>query len=69
MKNSDILMNPNELVQFLQKPAQDFTREDIMRFAEGQKISMIKTSGNGSIVRGKRPASLSERFFIAADGS
>jgi glutamine synthetase len=41
MKNSDILLNPNELVQFLKKPAQDFTRDDIIRFIEAKGISMV----------------------------
>jgi glutamine synthetase len=41
MKNNDILMNPNELVQFLQKPSQDFTRDDIIKFIEARGISMI----------------------------
>jgi glutamine synthetase len=41
MKNNDILMNPNELVQFLQKSSADFTRDDIMRFIEAKGISMI----------------------------
>ncbi len=41
MKNNDILMNPNELVQFLKKPSLDFTREDIIRFIEAKGISML----------------------------
>jgi glutamine synthetase len=41
MKNSDILMNPSELVQFLRKPRQEFTRDDIMRFVEAKGIGMI----------------------------
>jgi glutamine synthetase len=41
MNNDDILMNPNELVQFLQKSSHAFTREDLMRFIEAKKISMI----------------------------
>jgi glutamine synthetase len=41
MRNTDILLNPNELVQFLQKPAQDFTRDDIIRFIEAKGISMV----------------------------
>lgn len=41
MKNNEILLNPNELVQFLKKPSQDFTREDIIRFIEAKGISMI----------------------------
>ena len=40
-KNNDIQMNQNELVQFLKKPANDFTREDIIRFIEAKGISMV----------------------------
>ncbi|MFN8240360.1 MAG: glutamine synthetase family protein [Bacteroidales bacterium] len=41
MKNNEILMNPNELVQFLKKPAIEFTRDDIMRFMEARGITML----------------------------
>ena len=41
MKNNEILLNPNELVQFLKKPPQDFTREDIIRFIEAKGIAML----------------------------
>jgi glutamine synthetase len=41
MKNNEILMNPNELVQFLKKPAIEFTRDDIIRFIEAKSISML----------------------------
>lgn len=41
MVADDVLMNPNELVRFLQKPAKDFTREDIVRFVEAKGITMI----------------------------
>ncbi len=40
-KNNDILMNQNELVQFLKKPAKDFTRDDIIRFMEAKGIAML----------------------------
>jgi len=40
-KNNDIQMNQNELVQFLKKPANDFTREDIIKFIEAKGISML----------------------------
>jgi glutamine synthetase len=40
-KNSDILLNPNELVQFLKKPSHDFTRDDIIRFIEAKGIEML----------------------------
>jgi glutamine synthetase len=41
MKTNDVLQNPNELVQFLQKPAREFTRADIMKFIEAKGIKMI----------------------------
>ncbi|MBK9389375.1 MAG: glutamine synthetase [Bacteroidetes bacterium] len=41
MKNRDILLNQNELVQYLKKPANEFTREDIMRFIEAKGIAML----------------------------
>jgi glutamine synthetase len=41
MVSEDVLMNPNELVRFLQKPAKEFTRNDIVKFVEARGISMI----------------------------
>ena len=41
MNNSEILMNPNELVQFLKKPSAEFTRDDIIRFIEAKGITML----------------------------
>jgi glutamine synthetase len=41
MKNRDILLNQNELVQFLKKPAGEFTREDIIKFIEAKGIAML----------------------------
>jgi glutamine synthetase len=40
-KNNDILMNQNELVQFLKKPSRDFTRDDIIKFIEARGIAML----------------------------
>jgi glutamine synthetase len=40
-KNNDILMNQNELVQFLKKPSKDFTREDLLKFIEARGITML----------------------------
>jgi glutamine synthetase len=40
-KNNDIQMNQNELVQYLKKSANDFTRDDIIRFIEAKGISML----------------------------
>ena len=34
-------MNPHPLVQFLQKPASEFTKEDILRYIEENQIEMI----------------------------
>jgi glutamine synthetase len=34
-------MNPNPLVQYLNKPAEEFTREDIIKYAEDHNIEMI----------------------------
>ncbi len=39
--SNDILLNPNELVQFLQKPAHEFSRDDLIRFIEAKGITMI----------------------------
>jgi len=41
MKARDILLNQNELVQFLKKPSVEFTREDIIRFIEAKGIAML----------------------------
>lgn len=36
-----ILMNPNPLVQYLNKPQEEFTREDLMLYVEDHNIEMI----------------------------
>ena len=41
MKDSEILMNPNELVRFLKKPAEAFTKDDIIHFCQENEIEMI----------------------------
>ena len=41
MKDSDILMNPNELVKFLKKPATEFTKKDLINFIEEYEIEMV----------------------------
>jgi glutamine synthetase len=40
-KSNEILLNPNELVQFLKKPPFEFTRDDIIKFIEAKGISML----------------------------
>lgn len=39
--NNDILMSRNELVQFLRKPADEFTSDDLIRFIEAKGIRMV----------------------------
>ncbi len=41
MKELEIRLNPNPLVQFLKKPAAEFTRQDIIYFIEEKEIEMI----------------------------
>ncbi|MBN1131980.1 MAG: glutamine synthetase [Bacteroidales bacterium] len=41
MNDSEIVMNPNELVQFLKKPAEAFTRNDLVRFCEEREVKML----------------------------
>lgn len=41
MKNSEITLNPNELVQFLKKPSSEFTREDIIKFIEARSVRSL----------------------------
>jgi len=37
----DFKLNPNPLVQYLQKPAKDFTKADIIKFIENNGIEMV----------------------------
>jgi len=39
--HKNVSMSPNPLVQYLNKPAYDFTRSDLMRFIEDHHIEMI----------------------------
>ncbi len=41
MKDSEILLNPNELVRYLKKPADQFTKIDLINFIEEYEIEMI----------------------------
>ncbi len=41
MKPSSIELNPNKLVQYLNKPASEFTKEDIMKFVKENGIKML----------------------------
>ena len=41
MNSNDVTLSPNELVQYLKKPAREFTRDDIMRFVEARNIKML----------------------------
>ncbi len=39
--NEKTAMNPNPLVQYLNKPARDFTRDDLVKYCEDHNIEMI----------------------------
>ncbi len=41
MRELEILMNPNKLVQHLKKPASEFTRYDIIKFIDDNNIEML----------------------------
>ncbi len=41
MKTSSIELNPNKLVQYLNKPACEFTKEDIIKFVKENGIKML----------------------------
>ncbi|HUX54093.1 MAG TPA: glutamine synthetase family protein [Williamwhitmania sp.] len=41
MSETEISMSPNDLVQFLQKPSSEFTKQDIINFAEANGIEMV----------------------------
>ncbi len=41
MKDAEILLNPNELVRYLKKPAEDFTKKDLVNFIEDYGIEMV----------------------------
>ncbi len=39
--NDEIILNPNKIVQYLNKPAKDFTKKDIVKFVEDNGIRML----------------------------
>jgi glutamine synthetase len=41
MNESEICLNPNDLVRFLEKPPSEFTRDDIVRFIHEKGIQML----------------------------
>jgi glutamine synthetase len=41
MTESDLLLNPNELVQYLKKPPAEFTKKDLIRFVEHKGIRFL----------------------------
>jgi len=41
MKNAKIEMNPNKIVQYLKKPPEEFTKEDLIKFIEENNIEMV----------------------------
>ncbi|MGE4494740.1 MAG: glutamine synthetase family protein [Methanosarcina sp.] len=41
MKTSSVELNPNRLVQYLKKPASEFTKDDIIKFVKDNGIKML----------------------------
>ncbi|MFA8436248.1 MAG: glutamine synthetase family protein [Marinifilaceae bacterium] len=41
MTDASIALNPNKLVQYLQKPSNEFTKEDIIKYIEENGVQMI----------------------------
>lgn len=41
MRDLEVLMNPNEMVRHLQKPASEFTKYDIIKFVDDHDIGMV----------------------------
>ena len=41
MNDSQIVMNPNKIVQYLKKPAREFTKQDLIKFIEDNNIASI----------------------------
>ena len=39
--NKELIMNPNQLVAFLEKPCAEFTKEDIKRYIQQNSIRMV----------------------------
>lgn len=52
MRDSEILMNPSDLVRFLKKGPAEFTKEDIIRFCEENRVEMVNfryAAGDGKL--------------------
>ena len=41
MNDAEVLMNPNDLVQYLKKSPEYFTKDDILRFCEENDVKMV----------------------------
>jgi len=52
MNDANIAMNPNQLVKFLGKPSDEFTKSDIIKFIEANNIEMVNfryVGGDGKL--------------------
>ncbi|UCH12535.1 MAG: glutamine synthetase, partial [Candidatus Omnitrophota bacterium] len=52
MKDTQIAMNPNKIVRYLKKPPEEFTKEDLIKFIDENKIEMVNfryVGGNGRL--------------------
>ncbi len=52
MREYEVALNPNSLVKYLRKPAKEFTRHDIIRYIEENKIEQVNfhyVGGDGKL--------------------
>ncbi len=52
MNDAEVLMNPNDLLQFLKKSPEYFTKDDILRFCEENHVEMVNfryAAGDGKL--------------------
>ncbi len=52
MNSEELILNANEVVEFLQKPASEFTKADIISFIRNNEIRMVNfmyPGGDGSL--------------------
>ena len=40
--NANLSLNPNKVVEYLQKPSLEFTMEDLINYVKGNGIKMVK---------------------------
>jgi len=55
MTDTQIALNPNKIVQYLKKPAREFTKQDLIKFIEDNNIGSVNfryVGGDGRLKTG-----------------